>query len=180
MFNLNTCKYAARNRSMYLLYSAILRYACCLRHIHKEIPKTVCRSTSELRVAVPCYVEIKHVICTRRSCRHAVWGHSFSTYAQIPRFQTHTHTLYAQIMTSLWQQYIDMTMTLDTRTLFDAYVLRNWMTPIEKQLQTVITNLRSYIFVRVWEKISAELIVQHIAWTRPMSWRMDGAPPCAQ
>ena len=35
-------------------------------------------------------------------CRH----HSFITYAQIPGFQTHPPTLYAQIVTPLLQQYI--------------------------------------------------------------------------
>ena len=51
-------------------------------------------------------------------------GHSFITYAQIPVFQTHPPTLYAQIMTSLWQQYIGVRMALDPlRCVPAAYVI---------------------------------------------------------
>ena len=39
--------------------------------------------------------------------------YSFITYAQNPEFQTHPRTLYAVIMTSLWQQYTGVRMALD-------------------------------------------------------------------
>ena len=52
--------------------------------------------------------------------------HSFITYAQIPGFQVHRPTLYAQIMTSLRQQYIGVRMALDPPTPFGAYVINEW------------------------------------------------------
>ena len=55
-----------------------------------------------------------------------VGGHSFSTYAQISRFQTHPPTLYAQIMTSLWQQYIGIRKALDLLSSSGVYVLNEW------------------------------------------------------
>ena len=68
-------------------------------------------------------------------------GHSFNTYAQIPGFQTHPLTLYAQIMTSVWQQYIGARVALDPPAPY--WCVRNkWMAPklIVRQYTTQIVH----------------------------------------
>ena len=88
-----------------------------------------CKATKEqsLRNATPTYVRVHDLCVFIGRCR--LRGHSFSTYAQISRFQTHPPTVYAQIMTSLWRQYIGVRTALDPPTLPLRCVRTKWMAP---------------------------------------------------
>ena len=77
-----------------------------------------------LRNATSTYVRVHDLCVFIGRCR--LRGHSFSTYAQISRFQTHPPTVYAQIRTSLWQQYIGIRKALDPLPSSGVYVLNEW------------------------------------------------------
>ena len=51
-------------------------------------------------------------------------GHSRSSNARFVRCQNHKSTMYTKIMTSLWQKYIDIRITLDLLMLWCEYNAR--------------------------------------------------------
>ena len=89
--------------------------------------------------------------------RKMLGDHSFSTHAQISEFQT-PNPLYAQIMTSLWQQYIGIHIALDPPTPLRC-VRTKWMVPclymyVHLQFIVKTTQLRSY-FTATCQQLTA-------------------------
>ena len=105
-------------------------------HLHQKHCVQVNVMHTNINILIPRkHWHVYYACITRDNLEYYTWytrvylnvrGYSFITYAQISGFQTHPPTLYAQIMTSLWQQCIGVGMALDPLPPFSAYVINEW------------------------------------------------------